>query len=168
MRIRYAWLVLLLLVPTTAGAHDHFADFCFGVSDAYQSHLWGPYVAVTKTIPSGTPGGKLKNWGVVGDFSTHAGEHDEIDVRFTSFMGGLRYSFAHSTPGRPVPFMQALLGGVHVKTDGTGDADPALALGVGFDWRLPREHVAVRLQGDYIVQGGAITPRISVGLVLYR
>jgi hypothetical protein len=168
MRIRYAWPVLLLLVPTAASAHDHFADVCFGVSDAYQSHLWGPHVTFTKTIPSGKPGEKLRNWGAIGDFSTHWGDHDDVDVRFMSYMGGLRYSFAHDEKRMPVPFVQALIGGVHTKLDETGDADPALAMGVGLDWRLRQKHLAVRVQGDYIVQGGEITPRISFGLVIYK
>ena len=169
MRIRRLWLVLvLLLVPTAARAHDHFADVCFGVSLAHESILVGPFATVSKTFKTSTDS-KLRNVSLIGDLSTHWGSHDDIDVRRVFFMGGLRYTFAGESHQKHLPFVEVLLGGAHNDDDdgSDADADPALAIGAGY------EHVmsgspggwGIRVQGGYIVRPGDITPRISVGFV---
>lgn len=172
MRIRRPWLVLvLLLVPTIARAHNHFADVCFGVSDAHESMLVGPFVTVSKTFETSTDS-KLRNLSLIGDLSTHWGSHDDLDVRRVFFMGGLRYTFAGDQHQKHLPFVEVLLGGVHNKDDdgngnSEGDADPALAIGAGYEHVMSGSPYGwgIRVQGGYIVRPGDVTPRISVGLV---
>ena len=63
--------------------------------------------------------------------------------------------------------MHALLGGVHARDRGKGDADPVVAIGGGFEyvWTGSPKGLGFRVQADYIVQPGDINPRLSAGFV---
>jgi hypothetical protein len=79
----------------------------------------------------------------------------------------VRYMFVARHDQKKVPFVQVLVGGTHVKTNGEGDADPALAVGGGFEYIVKNSPKGwgIRIQADYIVRPGDVSPRLSAGLV---
>lgn len=166
MRIR-PWLALLvLLIPVTAHADGHTASAFFGYSYLHNG-INGFNFNVDFTLESVHKAGS-PNWTVVGDYSRHSGSPDGRDVTQQTFLGGLRYTFAGGGHPKVVPFAQLLGGGLHISEDNTGDADPALIAGIGFDFLPLRDDKSqaewgIRVQADYIVRGGVVSPRISVG-----
>ena len=177
--MRRLWLVLaVLLAPTAAGAHDHFADVCFAFSDVQASALVGPRVTFAKTLPRPpSRDGVVRTLSLIADFGANWGSHDDTDVRHTLFMGGLRYTMAGDSHQQHLPFVEVLLGGVHVengerrrgrgKRADQGDADPALAIGTGYEYVMSGSPGGwgIRVQGEYVVRPDDITPRLSVGIV---
>lgn len=180
MRIRRSWLVLVILLIAPAGvrADDHTMDFYGGGSGKRGSGLFGFHGAITLTARLPTEAAAKpediarRNFSVVPlDFSIHKGDDDQDnDERHITFMGGVRYTFTWKEHQGGMPYMQILAGGIHTKINDVGDLEPALAIGAGWDTifgRTPTTHGnwGVRLQGDYIVHGGQISPRLSAGVV---
>lgn len=179
MRIRRSWLVLLTLLVFPAGvrADDHRMDFYGGGSGKRGSGLFGFHGAITLTAisPEVAPLPQdiaRRNFSVVPlDFSIHVGDDDQDnDERHITFMGGVRYTFTWREHQGGMPYMQILAGGIHTKINDVGDLEPALAIGAGWDTIFGRSdktegYWGVRLQGDYIVHGGQISPRLSAGVV---
>jgi hypothetical protein len=169
MRIRQCGLmVLILLSPAAAQAHDHFADIAGNLAAAFSEPLLGFHVTFAKTVPeleSKFQEG-VRRVSFVGDFSMHwdPGEGEDRDI---NFLTGLRYAFVSTHDQNKVPFVQVLVGGTDVKTSGVRDTDPALALGGGFEY-IPQNSPkgwGIRAQVDYIVRPGDISPRLSAGVV---
>jgi hypothetical protein len=173
MRIRRLWLVLVVLLVAPAGvrADDHRMDFYGGGSGKRGSGLFGVQGAITLTARPENVGAP-KNFSLVPiDFSMHWGDDDQDnDERHITFLGGVRYTFTWKDHQGYMPFMQILAGGIHTKIGDVGDLEPALAISGGFDNIFRRNQTpegtwGVRLQADYIVHGGQINPRVSVGVV---
>ena len=184
MRLRRSWLVLvvLLVVPAGARADDHRMDFAFAPSFKRGSSLFGFHGAITltalsPTVASQPPDIARRNFSLVPlDFSIHTGDDDDDDddedndKREITFMGGVKYTFTWREHQGGMPYMQILAGGIHTKINDVGDLEPALAIGAGWEnifGRGPNNEgkVGVRFQGDYIVHGGQISPRLSAGVV---
>ncbi|MGH9201087.1 MAG: hypothetical protein ACRD2A_07615 [Vicinamibacterales bacterium] len=179
MRIRRSWLVLVVLLVAPAGvrADDHRMDFWASPSFKRGSNLFGVHGAITLTALSPTVGSlppeiARRNFSLVPlDFSMHFGDDDQDnDERHITFMGGVRYTFTWREHQGGMPYMQILAGGIHTKMNDLGDLEPALAIGAGWDNIFGRSPTSegkwgVRLQGDYIVHGGQISPRLSAGVV---
>src|SRR5688572_2186474 len=110
MRIGRPWLVVvvLLLMPTTARAHDHTADFYWGLCYANASSLFGPHVSVAMTVPNVLE----RDLSVVGDVAAYMGTHDDLDLTRVTFMGGIRYTPTGMRLLRHVGGFHFLVGGV--------------------------------------------------------
>jgi hypothetical protein len=184
MRIRRSWLILVVLLaaPAAARADDHRMDFAFAPSFKSGSNLFGFHGAITLTALSPTVAplpqdiaqktiGRRNLSLVPLDLSMHFGDDDQDnDERHITFLGGVRYTFTWREHQGGMPYMQILAGGIHTKINDVGDFEPALAIGAGWDTIFGRGPTSegrwgVRLQGDYIVQGGQISPRLSGGVV---
>jgi opacity protein-like surface antigen len=131
---------------------------------------------------NGSLEGKLLPWvGIVADLSGHYGSENgpsnclgpgpcpnvSIKVHELDFLFGPRVSVS---VGKIRPFAEALFGGGHVSTKGSGsDTSFATALGGGIDYHLI-PLVAWRLEGDYVQTRFFSTTqsnvRLSTGIVL--
>jgi hypothetical protein len=166
MRISVRWLVaVLLLVPTPVAAHDHTADIYFAAfSYEYASNLWGIlHFTGAKTLPD------HEQISFVGDFARRHGDHDETDLARTSFMGGVRYTFAEGLT-RHAPFAHVMIGAVRSTADDVSETDTTVAIGGGYEF-LPDGDTSsagwgVRVSADYVFGSGGY-PRLSAGVV-YR
>ena len=178
MPLRRSWLVLLILmIPAGVRADDHRMDFWASPSYKRGSNLFGVHGAITLTalspaVPEVPETIARRNFSVVPiDFSVHWGDDDQDnDERHITFMGGVRYTFTWRDHQGYMPYMQILAGGIHTKINDVGDLEPALAIGAGWDTIFGRTdktegYWGVRLQGDYLVHGGQISPRVSAGVV---
>jgi hypothetical protein len=179
MRIRRSWLVLvtLLVFPAGVRADDHRMDFSGKFSFKSGSSLVGVHGAITLTalspeVPTLPQDIARRNFSLVPlDFSVNWGDDDQDnDERHITFMGGVRYTFTWREHQGGMPYMQILAGGIHTKINDVGDFEPALAIGAGWDTIFGRGPTSegrwgARLQGDYIVHGGQISPRLSGGVV---
>ena len=165
MRIRRLSLVVVvtLLMPVPTWAHDHTADFFSAFCFARGSNLAGVQQALAITLPWGE-----KDVSVVFDTSIHMGKHDGDPRTRVAIMGGARYTFEGLINPKNLLSVHGLLGGVR---DGGGvtTADPALALGGGYEYLQDGNPYGwgLRAQVDYIVSGGENFPRFSFGFV-YR
>lgn len=170
MGIRRPWLALVILLgPAAAHAHDHFADGYGGVSVQNGSTLVGFHTTFSKTLPEpeGVESG-VKRLTFLVDVSKHwnAGGTDKSQLNYAA---GVRYTFAQKEAQKLLPFVQVLMGGAHVNTDGEGNDDPMLGVGGGVEYvfKTSPGGWAVRGQVDYIVRHEEVKPRLSVGLA-YR
>ena len=93
MRKRLCFVLVLLLGPTAAEAHDHIADFFVGYCYAAASSLHGVQFGVAKTFPA------ERKVTIFGDFNFNGGEHENVDVKRFVYLGGIRYTIGkqHST-----------------------------------------------------------------------
>jgi hypothetical protein len=168
MRIRrLSLVVVLLLMPTPARAHDHIADFFGGGSSAYDSTLWGFHTQLGTTLPWL----ENKDLSAVGDLALHIGTHDGADLTRVTFLGGFRYAPSGMRLFKNIVSFHALLGGVH-DADADSSNEFALAIGGGYEY-LPKGqnpgggHWGFRVQADYVISSGDGFPRVSAGVV-YR
>jgi hypothetical protein len=169
LRIRRSWLavvLMLLLQPTLARAHDHTADLFGAFSFARASNLWGLHESLALTLPSPSN----RDLSLVADLSLHIGTHDDKDLTRVTFLGGFRYTLSGRRLLKHLVSFHALAGGVHDGGPASG-TEPALALGGGYEY-LPRGSESAagwgfRVQGDYVISGGENFPRLSAGIV-YR
>ena len=158
-------VVLSVLLPSAARAHDHTADFCGAFSFASASKLFGLHETLAFTTPA-----LDEDLAIVTDLSIHIGEHDDEDLTRLTFLGGIRYTPTGMRKFNNVVHFHLLVGGVH---DGAaeGSNEPALAFGAGYEFLAQRNAYpggwAFRVQGDYVVSGGEDFPRFSAGIV-YR
>lgn len=170
MRMRSFWLVLVvLLAPATAHAHRHDADLFAAFTFASASTLIGFHEQYS--VPTPNPS---RNLSIVADLSIHHGEHDDADLTRITFLGGGRLSLGEWNP-KHVPFLYALIGGVHDSGPALSGTSPAVALGGGWEY-LPGGTTdpnkdakwAVRVLADYVVTSDDKSfPRFSTGVV-YR
>jgi hypothetical protein len=167
MRIGRLWIVVvvLLLMPATARAHDHTADFFGGVCYANASKLFGPHVSVAITIPTLLE----RDLSVVGDLATFIGTHDEQELTRVTSMVGIRYTPTGMRLSKHLAAFHFLIGSVR---DGGLDSSTKWASSVGGSWEYLRNDksaagFAFRAQGDYVISGGENFPRFSAGIV-YR
>ncbi len=166
MRIRrLSLVVVLLLMPTAARAHDHIADFFGGGSGGYDSTLWGLHQQLGITLPWVD-----RDFSAVADLSLHFGTHDGSDLTRATFLGGLRYmpSGDHRLTG--LVSFHALVGNVHDAGLDSSNAK-ALALGGAFEYLPKGRDTAggwgVRVLADYVFSRGEGFARVSAGVV-YR
>jgi hypothetical protein len=169
MRIRRPWLaVLILLSPSAAHAHDHFADACVAAAASFSNPVIGFHVTFAKTVPELDAKFKeeVKRVSFVGDFSWQGWDPGDGEDKDVNFLTGVRYMFVASHAQKKIPFVQVLVGGTHVKTNGVGDTDPAVAVGAGFEYILKDSPKGwgIRVQADYIVRPGDVSPRLSAGI----
>jgi hypothetical protein len=142
MGTRRSWLaVLVLLLPTSAGADDHWVDGSAAYSQAEGfSQLKGGHFAVT--VPLGhidrtAEKKKTKNWNVTADYSFHAGTHEKAMISQRSATLGMRWSIPHEYHKWNVVFVSGLVGGSWTK--GSSLAGNRVAFGGGIGWEfLPR------------------------------
>ncbi len=164
MRIRGIWLALVvLLIAVPAGAHEHKMDLYGAVSVESGSALVGLHGTVNTPLRKNSRG--VRDVSLVTDASVHWGSDDK---RKSNVLAGVRYTFAQSVEQKHLPFVQVLLGGAEHKGGAAGDWDGAVALGIGLDSMIgggDHPKWGIRLQGDYIRQGGTNTARVSVGFV---
>ena len=158
-------VVVLLLVPTVARAHDHTADFFSAFCYAYDSNLFGVQQALSVTSPK--PGNK--DLSIVFDTSVHMGKHEGDSRTRVLIMGGVRYTLTQLLdPDRHLVTAHFLAGGMR---DGGAvtTADPAVAFGGGYEYLKngTATGLGFRFQFDYVVSGGQDFPRFSGGIV-YR
>ena len=101
---------------------------------------------------------------VLGDFSIQ--RNSDIGERRLNYAGGLRYSFARTRGQKVVPFAHVLIGASHIKTGADRTWDPMVSLGAGAEyiWGSPAGF-GLRGQLDYLVRGGEVSPRATVGVV---
>lgn len=163
MRRRALWLVLVvLLLPTSARAHDHNADFYFAVCYANASHLGGPQVAVATTLP-------YKPLSVVVDFGRNYGSHEGRDLDWTTFMGGIRWMIA-PREARHIPFVQALVGGGRISTRSFSETDESVSVGGGYEYIVHHDTKStawgLRVAADLVKTGDDWFKRVSAGAVL--
>jgi hypothetical protein len=163
-------VVVLLLVPTVARAHDHTADFFAGFCYAYDSNLFGVQQAMAITLPKQRPGAKRVS--VVFDTSAHMGEHKGEDRTRVLILGGVRYTLTQLIdPHRHLLTAHFLAGGLRDGGMTRTSGDFATAFGGGYEYLQQRDDprgLGFRLQFDYVVSGGADFPRISGGIVYRR
>jgi hypothetical protein len=179
MRIRLFCLVLaILLVPTLAGADDHWADLYAAASGGGGgSKLFGFHEAVAKGYPvdPAKPRKLSKLSFVLSDLSVHFGSHDNgTDVTQVTFLFGGRYTFAK--PHHKAKFSaHGLLGGVNTNDGGDKNTDFAGAVGFGVEYlptpKDPRlgKGLGIRAQVDRVFREGERGDfwRISGG-IFYR
>ena len=171
MGIRRPCLLLVtLLVPAVAHAHDHFADVYGAPSHQNSSKLVGFHVTFSKTIPE--PAGAttaVRRLSFLGDFSPHWSV-DSSDKWRINLAAGVRYTFAKNPDQKHLTFVHVLMGLSHVNTAGVGDTDPVVGFGGGYEYvfRDSPAGMGVRGQLDYIVRGGEVSPRVSLGIVLRK
>src|SRR5215510_5789092 len=101
MRIRRLCLiVVVMLIPSTAGANDHVASFFAGYSLAGGSKLSGVQQAFDKVINKPWD----KKCSIVGDLSLNIGEHNGADLTRVTYLSGVRFAIIkHKSPRNPPP-----------------------------------------------------------------
>ena len=162
MRKRLCFVLVLLLGPTAAEAHDHIADFFVGYCHAAASKLPGVQFTVAKTFPA------ERKVTIFGDFNFNGGEHESVDIKRFVYLGGVRFTPAKKNwPVAPSIHISA---GSVVDNDGPQEgAKGALSFGGALDYMVGHhaKGLGARFQLDYVVNGGDNYARYSVGLV-YR
>src|SRR5688572_7976171 len=133
MRHLSAWLIIIaLLFPTVAQAHDHRWDFSLAAASATGSHLWGGRysVGLTKKI------NEKKYFSVLFDVTNvkaHDDEHDQ-DIIQNSYLGGGRFAIPRISGDHFVVMLHGIGGGVYKQTGATGHLKLALMTGAAFEW----------------------------------
>ena len=119
---------------------------------------------------SGSVAYNPNHWlGIVGDIGGYHASPAGVSVNTYTYMFGPRLNLHN--PSSITPFVQALLGGSRITTQGFGSSNQfAYSVGGGVDVRL-LPHLALRPQLDYI---GLATPgshtnctRVSIGFVAH-
>jgi hypothetical protein len=133
MRHLSAWLILIaLLFPTAAQAHDHRWDFSLAAASATGSRLWGGRysVGLTKTIK------EKKYFSVLFDVTNvkgHDDEHDQ-DIIQNSYLGGGRVALPRVSGEHFVVMLHGIAGGAYKQKGDTGDLNLALTAGAAVEW----------------------------------
>jgi hypothetical protein len=158
-------VVVLLLVPTAARAHDHTADFFSAFCYAHASNLFGVQQSVAVTLP--WPDNDDLSF--VFDTSAHMGTHDGDPRTRVAVLVGARYTFEGLINAKNLLSVHALGGGVRDAGVIT-QADPAFAFGGGYEFLQGGNPLGwgFRAQVDYVVSGGENFPRFSGGLVFRK
>jgi len=134
MRHLSAWLIIIaLLFPSVAQAHDHRWDFSFAAATATGSRLWGGRytVGLTKEIQ------RKRNLSWLFDVTNVKGEDNAEDIIQTSYLGGARYAIPRISGDHFVVMLHGIGGGVYKQKSATGDLNLALTAGAAFEW-VPR------------------------------
>jgi hypothetical protein len=157
-------VVVLLLIPTAARAHDHVADFFGAFCYAHASNLAGVQQSLAIALPFWE-----KDISFVTDTSFHVGKHDGEPLTRVSYLLGLRYTPTGMQHPSHLFSVHGLVGGVRDGGLNTNN-DWAVALGGGYEYLLDGnpEGWGFRTQVDYVISGGENFPRISGGIVFRR
>jgi hypothetical protein len=163
MQIRRFWLVLVaVLLPAAAQAHEHRMDLFGGFAIQSGSVLAGLHTTVAVQVPRDER--EIRRVGWLVDASLHS---DFDGERKSNVLSGIRYTFAQAADQKVLPFVQLLLGTAESKDHGGSDWDGAVAIGVGVE-RIVRGSVesgyGVRGQADFIVSGDS-GARLSFGIM---
>lgn len=172
MRIRHAWLVVMvLLAPAGARADNHWGDVRAAASYSAGSSLVGIQLTGTKTLGKEPP--RLSD--IVLDLNYQHGDH----VNQWAVFGGFRRTLVHEPYLNTQPFIQVLAGAAqdhHSPRIKNWDAMLATGLGIEFlrdkkkkDGTYKETLIAWRAQFDWIASlSGDIDPyaRFSFGIVL--
>jgi hypothetical protein len=170
---QHAAVLLALLVPAAAGAHEHNRAFFVGPSGRTGSMLWGVHGSYEEVLFKHAHQDKEcrpRHWSLVVDASAHFRAYDEYAITV-----GPRYTFMGSDcSGKtkyPKPTVSAYLLPVGFqKAGGTADDSLRLAglLGIQVDVLLRRQD-GIRVQADLIRDWSGEKARhfrFSAGLVL--
>jgi hypothetical protein len=161
MQIRRFWLVTIaLLIPGSAGAHEHRMDLYGGFAIQSGSVLVGAHTALAVPLPKDQ--GEIRRVSVIVDTSLHGGSDDK---RKSNILGGVRYTFARALEQKALPFVQVLFGAAESEERDVSDWDGAVAIGAGVErilWGTAESGWGVRGQADIIVSGDS-GARVSFG-----
>jgi len=186
MGTRRPWLVLLVLfLPASVRADDHWSELSAAASYAHLSDLKGYHlsgaIAVDRVTPAATPEFKkaARHWMVIVDFSGHVwGKHDGVDLNQYTFGLGLRRTLVKFAYKTYVPFVQGTIGGAFSEGSTLDGHRGAVTIGGGIDFVAGRKNhsgtakwmgQAFRLQGDLVFPwSGEVNwyPRLSAGVVI--
>lgn len=183
MGTRRSWLVLLVLfLPASVRADDHWAELSAAASGAHLSSLGGVQVTAAFAVDHVTPAAVAKlarHWSVIIDASAHVvGKHDNVDLNQYTVGLGLRRTLVRYAYRSWVPFLQGTIGGAFSVGSTLDGNRAAVAFGGGIDRvgkrqgssrGLKKVGFAWRFYGDIVFPAsGAVNwyPRLSTGLVL--
>jgi hypothetical protein len=177
MRIRGFWLVVVMvLVPVTARANDHVAEFFGAPSFAFGSTLFGAHLAAAWIPP--TLG---KDLTLGGEFSFHNGTEDGNSEKLRMYFVRVGYLFEQYKEKGHLPSVHASLGGVHEQNAVEEVNRFAGSFGGGYEYLTPQARrlaastemggpggyaLVPRADVDYIVKEGHDFVRVSVGVAL--
>ena len=165
MRLRPLCVVVLmiLVVPTAAQAHDHVWDFSFGAATASGSRLWGGRFALGLT--NKVPANKDLSWLI--DVTNVKGKDGADDIVLLSYLGGLRYAvLGNRQTDQNVLMVHGIGGRVYKQTGTTGAGEWAVTVGAAYE-RLIRGGWASRVQIErsFVTNGVKSYTQISLAAV---
>ncbi len=131
MRHLPAWLILIaVLFPSVAQAHDHRWDFSFSAATATGSRLWGGRytVGLTKEIQ------RKRNLSWLLDVTNVHGDDDTQDITQLAYLGGARYAIPRISGEHFVVMLHGMSGMVYKQKGAIGDANLAVTTGAAIEW----------------------------------
>jgi hypothetical protein len=164
MRLRPLCAVVLmsLLVPTAAQAHDHVWDFSFGPAAATGSRLWGGRFSIGLT--NKVPANKDLSWLI--DVTNVKGKDGTDDIVQLSYLGGVRYAIlGNRQTDKSVVLVHGLVGRFYKQTGATGVGEWSATVGGAFEQVLTHGWAArVQVEHSFVKNVKGYT-QVSLGAV---